>query len=552
MLRLACAAGLRHLARMHMTSRVGAEPGSYSAAPVRLESERPRPAFAQRAVGAVVLLVIVMHVVVNLVTPYEVHRDEFLYMAMGQHLRLWRMDFPPGIALVSLLERGLLGDSLAAIRFLPAVASGAVALVAALVARELGGRRFAQWSAALLAVVSPFALRSGGLFQPVVFDTLWWTLGLYALVRLCADESDAAVRTWWIAYGVACGIGLLFKFSILFFGAATFAALLATRRRRDLLTPWPWVAFLITIALGSPSIVGQLRLGYPVVGQMATLQRTQLVHVGLADFVVAQPMLIGVGLLLAIPGAIALVVTERWRAFRLVGWTCVLAFLLLLALRGKAYYIGPIYPTLIAAGAVLLCDLPRAPFGVALRWGVIAAAAAFTIVAFPVALPVLAPEALERYMQRIGAQGTNRNNRGGMERLPQDFADMLTWNEQADAVAHVFHALPPDEQRRTVIIGDNYGEAGALDFYGPRLGLPPAVSAAGSYWFFGPGGRPGEIAIVLGGDRESLLRFFDDVRPEVRVLRPYGPEGEYEVMVWLCRRPKTTLHAIWPSLAGQN
>ena len=312
MLRLACATGLRHLARMHMTSRVGAEPGSYSAAPVRLDMERPRPAFAQRAVGAVVLLVIVMHVVVNLVTPYEVHRDEFLYMAMGQHLRLWRMDFPPGLALVSLLERGLLGDSLAAIRFLPAVASGAVALVAALVARELGGRRFAQWSAALLAVVSPFALRSGGLFQPVVFDTLWWTLGLYALVRLCADESDAAVRTWWIAYGVACGIGLLFKFSILFFGAATFAALLATRRRRDLLTPWPWVAFLITIALGSPSIVGQIRLGYPVVGQMATLQRTQLVHVGLADFVVAQPMLIGVGLLL---GAVLITVASDTLGF---------------------------------------------------------------------------------------------------------------------------------------------------------------------------------------------------------------------------------------------
>lgn len=526
--------------------------GRYTGGPVPPPATFQRPPLAVRAVAAVAILTVVLHLVVNAITPYDVHRDEFLYMAMGQHLRLWRMDFPPGIALVSLLQRGLFGDSLVSIRLLPALAAGAIALLAALVARELGGGRFAQWSAALLAAVSPFDLRSGGLFQPVVFDCLWWTLGLYGLVRLSTDDSADGRRRWWIAYGVACGLGLLFKFSILFFGAATFAALLVTRRRRDLLTPWPWVAFLITLVLGSPSIVGQLRLGFPVALQMATLQRTQLVHVGLADFALAQPMLVGVGILVALPGAIALVAAPRWRAFRPVGWTCVLAFLLLLALRGKAYYIGPIYPTLIAAGAVLLCDLPRTPLGLPLRWTVIAATAAFTVVAFPVALPVLGPAALERYTQRLGTQAANRNNRGGTERLPQDFADMLTWKEQVDAVARVFRALPPDEQGRAVIVGDDYGEAGALDFYGPRLGLPPVVSAAGSYWFFGPGDRPGDVAIVLGGSREDLMRFFDDVRPAMRVLRPYGPEGEYDVTIWLCHRPKATIQAIWPSLAGQN
>lgn len=536
-----------------MTFLSQARPGHRPYTPdVSTGTAAERPPLALRAVAAVVILAVVLHVAVNVLTPYEVHRDELLYMAMGEHLRFWRMDFPPGIALVSLFERGLFGDSLAAIRLLPALAAGALALLAALVARELGGRRFAQWSAALLASVMPLVLRAGGLLQPVVFDALWWTLGLYALVRLGAEDTPDGRRRWWMAYGVACGLGLLFKFSILFFGAATLAALVLTRRRRDLLTPWPWVAFALTIVLGSPSIVGQLRLGFPVAAQMADLQRTQLVHVGLADFVVQQPLLAGVGILLAIPGAIALLAAPRWRAFRIVGWTCILAFLLLLALRGKAYYIGPIYPTLIAAGAVLLCDVPRERFGRALRRTAIGAAVAFTVLIFPISLPVLAPASLERYTRAIGAQAANRNNMGTMERIPQDFADMLTWQTQVDSVARVFHALPPDEQARAVVVGDDYGEAGALDFYGPRVGLPPAVSAAGSYWFFGPGDRKGDVTIVLGGSREPLLQFFDDVRPASQIARPYGPEGEYEVTVWLCRKPKHTIQEIWPALAGQN
>ena len=151
--------------------------------------------------------------------------------------------------------------------------------------------------------------------------------------------------------GVACGLGLLTKFSLLFFGAALVVAILIAPQRRVILTPWPWLAAVIAFVIGSPSIVGQVVLGYPVISQMKTLQGSQLAHVSAWSFVGGQ-FYLGAAVLLALAGALYLVIAERMRPFRAVGWTCIGAFMLLLVLHGKSYYIGPIYPTLFAAGAI--------------------------------------------------------------------------------------------------------------------------------------------------------------------------------------------------------
>jgi len=234
----------------------------------------PRPPVAT----AVVLFAVVklaLHLLTNVFTPYGIHRDELLYLAMGRHLQLWRMDFPPLIALLAEAQRAALGDSLLSIRLAAAVAGTLVLVLAALVARELGGGLFAQVAAALGVLSGVLFLRTANLFQPVVFDQLWWTLALFALLRLRRTEN----RRWWLVIGVACGVGLLTKFSILFFAAALFLAVLLTRRRRDLATPWPWIALALALAIGTPSIVGQVRLGFPVTGSMADLRSSQLAHV---------------------------------------------------------------------------------------------------------------------------------------------------------------------------------------------------------------------------------------------------------------------------------
>ncbi len=488
-----------------------------------------------------------LHLAVNAISPYGFHRDELLYLAMGRHLRLWRMDFPPAIALVAESVRAVFGDSLFSIRLVPALAGTALLVLAALVARELGGGRRAQALAALGVLASPLFLRSANLFQPVVLDQLAWTVALYALIRLCRGDSPR----WWLVLGGALGLGLLAKFSAALIGLALLLGLLATGHRTWLLTPWPWVAALMALAIGSPSLVGQVRLDFPVLGQMADLRQTQLERVTPLGFLAGQ-LQWGPGTLLGLVGLAGLLSAARWRAFRVVGWTCVAVFVILIALHGKSYYAGPVYPALLGAGAVMLESVQGVRLGPVLRWGTVALLLLTLTALLPIGVPILPPAAMARYAEAIGATSALRTNTGELERLPQDYADMLGWEEQARAVAQVYRSLPSTDRDRAVLVGANYGEAGALDFFGPRLGLPPVVSPAGSFWFFGPGTRPGAVVVTIGVNRSDLIPLFQSVEPAARVTSAWSVAEERDLVIYVARGPHRTLQQVWPALAGRN
>ena len=505
-----------------------------------------RSPFQGRTVGAIAVAVFTLHLVVNIWTPYGIHRDELLYIAMGEHFRFFRMDFPPAIAVIALVERALLGDSLAAIRFGSALAASAVIVLTAAIAREAGGKRFAQLTAALSAALFPLFLRPGTLFQPVVFDQLWWAAGLFALARFARTRD----QRWWLAIGVIGGVGLLTKFSILFFGFALLVALLVDDRSA-LRTRGPWLALGIALAIGSASVIGQYRLGYPVVSQMETLRHAQLTHVSYASFV-SWHFLFGPSFLLALAGIAWLLAAPSARAVRVLGVTCAAAFVTLMLLRGKPYYVGPIYSTLLAAGAVALERTGGSTLARATRIAALSAVVLYDVLLLPLSLPVLAPPAMARYAAAIKLNEATRTNRGTTLRLPQDYADMIGWPERVALVAHVFDSLPPEKRAAAVLVGENYGEAGALEFYGPRHGLPAAVSAAGSYWFFGPGEKAGSVLITLGVSRRDLEPLCGTVTAAGRITNDWTVEEEQDISVYVCEQPKRTLQALWPELAGRN
>ncbi len=519
---------------------------------------RPRPPFAAGVVLTLAALKLLLHMVVLAVTPYGIQRDAFLYFAMGDHLRLWHMDFPPMIALMGNLQSAIFGHTLAAARVFPALEGCAILIVAALIARELGGGRFAQGLAALPMLCAGIFLRPSNLFQPVVLDQLWWTLALYFLARVARayhDGDERGLRYAWIAFGVAMGFGLLTKFSILFIALAVLCGLLATPLRRTLLTPWPWIAAALAFTIGSPSIAGQINLGFPVAAQMDQLHAGQLVHVTYASFILGQPLMTGVtGWLLSIAGVAALLAWKPLRTYRVVGLACVFVFLLLMVLHGKAYYVGPIYPTLIAAGAVWLdgAVLSRAPsVPRVFRWGVVTAMIAEGLIGLPITLPILSPSRTAVYIARLGLEAANETNWGGTDIIPQDFADQLGWEHQVATVARVYRSLPPTEQRETVLGADNYGEAGALEFFGPRYGLPEVVCGCGSYWYFGPGSRPGNVLIDVGSDSTEIARLYGDVHLAARIRSAWSVMEERDVPVWIARRPKMTLQEAWPDVRGE-
>jgi hypothetical protein len=506
-----------------------------------------RPPVAWGVIGVLAVVKLALHLATNALTPYGVHRDELLYLAMGRRLQLWGMDFPPLIAILAEAQRAAFGDSLLSIRSASVVAGTLLVVLAALIAREVGGGRFAQGAAAVGMLTGVLWQRSGGLFQPVVFDQLWWTLALFALLRLCRTRNPR----WWLAVGVACGLGLLTKFSILFFAAALFGALLLTKHRWWLATAWPWAALAIALAIGSPSIVGQVRLGFPVAGSMEGLQESQLAHVAYADFLLGQVLMIGPAILLALAGAWTLL-AGRARVFRVAGWACVLAVAILMMLHGKAYYAGPVYPTLIGAGAAALGALRVRFAAPVLRWGAVAAMLAGGLFLLPVGVPILPPVQMAAYTRAAGLAEVNRNNRGEMDRLPQDYADMLPWEAQVAELARVYRKLPPEKRAKAVIFPGNYGQAAAVDFYGPKYGLPPAVSDAGTYWFFGPGRLPGEVLITIGKPDEDLRPFYATVTRYGWLHNPWWVSEERDNTIYVAEGPKTTLQALWPRLAGKQ
>jgi hypothetical protein len=505
--------------------------------------------------------------------PYGPHRDALLYYAMGENLRLFAMDFPPFIALVARLFT-VFGNVEWLTHVPVAAAHGALIVLAAAFAGRAGGGAGAQGIAAVSVASAPVFLRAGSLFQPVVFDQLWWTAALWALASVGTGpgegrqtaQVDSAPPGRWLALGAFLGLGLLTKFTVLVLAAGVFVAILATPLRRALATPWPWAAAGVALLVGSPSLVGQAVLGWPFFGQLEDLAGAQLVHVSPVSFAVEQLFLVGPIVIVAGVATVVLAVREPDVGLRAVAWAAVASFGIVLLAGGKPYYIAPIWPALLGIGVGRLdarlgsrasdgaagSPVPRrrAVSGV-LHGGLWVLALGWGLLTLPLGLPFLAPEPMAAYAARLG-DGPVTTNTGEVIDLPQDYADMLGWDDLAREVETVWRGLPSEERGRAVILATNYGRAGAIDWFGSD-DLPPARAPVGSYWFWGPGDLPGDVVIFVGGEAAELEGpWFRSAREVVRVRRPWGVPEEREIPIVVARDPVRTLHEVWPEFAGRN
>lgn len=485
---------------------------------------------------------LLLHLLVALLQPaigYEFHRDELLYLAMGKRLDLFGMEASPGIAVVAALTRAVLGESLLAIRLAPAVAGALVVLTAGLLAREMRGRAFAQGLACLGVLVAPVFLRTHTLFQPVVFDQLSWALSALVVARIAARDDPRG----WLAVGALLGLGVLFKPTAILWGFALFLGLIATHRRKDLRTPWPWLGGLAAVLASAPAWIGQIRTGWPFFAQTAVIREAQVAVMDRGAFLIGQILTHWPAILLAIPGLWLLLAGRRFVPWRILGIAWLVAFLVLLALAGKAYYLTPAYPALLAAGAVGLEAWTRDRGW--MRAAVVTGLVLLALPVIPFGLPILPPPRMAAYAEAIGLEEAVTTETGRVERLPQDYADMIGWREQAETVAGVWRSLPLAERERALLFAGNYGEAGALDLYGPQLGLPEPVSNVSTFHRWGLHGRSGEVAVVIGVDREDLQEFYATVVPADTIRHPWAIWYETEVPVWVAREPTRSLRDAW-------
>jgi hypothetical protein len=481
---------------------------------------------------------------------YGYFRDELYFLDCGRHLDWGYVDHAPLVGLMARLAL-LLGGSLPVLRAFPAVAGAGLVFLTGALAWRLGGGAWAQGLAALAVLVMPVRLVIDGLFGMNSLEPLFWMGATYVLVRI-VQTGDGRL---WLLLGLLLGVGLMNKHSTVFFAIALAAGVVLTPLRGALATRWPWLGVLVALAVFTPNLVWQVRHDFATLEDLRNVARSgKNVVLGPLAFaghqvLITHPVLVPLWL----AGAVWLLRAERGR-YRALGWTWVVFVLLMFALKAKNYYLAPIYPLLLAAGAIALeAGLSRWGWARERRWPRLAVPALVAIagaVTAPLSLPLLAPERYLAYEKMLGVSRpqTEVRHQGP---LPQHLSDQFGWPELAAEVGRIYERLPPAERAKAAIFTGNYGEAGAVNLFGPRHGLPTAISGHQTYFFWGPRGATGEVLIVLQGTRDRLERRCASVEEAGRHFHPWGMAEENRP-IFVCRGLKVPLPQLWPQLKHWN
>ncbi|MCI0656888.1 MAG: glycosyltransferase family 39 protein [Acidobacteria bacterium] len=505
--------------------------------------ERPLPKLAMGTLGALAAVKLLLHVVA--INQYGYFRDELYYLASTEHLDWGYVDHPPLSIAILALVRALLGDSLVAVRIVPVLAGVATIFLVGLITRRLGGGGFAQGLAGLCTLMSPVFLGQGRYFSMNAFDLLFWTLAAWLVI--CALDGGGAWH--WVALGVVLGLGLLNKISMLWFGAGLFVGLLLTPHRRVLRTVGPWLAGGIAGVLFLPYLLWEMQNGWPTLEFMRNATTRKMTEVSPLSFLLGQVLDMNPGCApVWIAGILFGFIYRDGRRWRVLVWTYLTVFAILVASgRSRASYLAVAYPMLLALGGVALEHLSTPAGRRWLRPALVVLVSGLGLVAVPMALPVLPVEAFLRYQSALGLSPLTEE-RHEMGLLPQHYADMFGWEELTALVAKAHGRLTQGERLRCRVFGQNYGEAGAIDVLGRKLGLPRAISGHNSYWMWGPAGDDWEVLIIIGGDREDNAEFFEDIEIVGQTDSPWSMPYERHLEVSIARRPKTTIREAWPRL----
>jgi hypothetical protein len=492
------------------------------------------PRLAIGVAAAVVAGKLLLHILTSCLR-YGYFRDELYYLDMARHLAPGYVDAAPLIAVYAKVAL-LLGGSLFALRIIPAIAGAALIALTILLARELDGEQYAQLLAGIAILLCPAFLVMDSLLTMNAFEPLFW-MGCALIVARILRTGDSHL---WLWFGVLAGFGLENKHSTLSFGFAVTLALLLTQYRREFAKPWIWIAAGIALALFLPNLVWQVHHHFPTIEDLENVRREgKNVVLGPLAFVKEQiidmhPIL----LLIWLPGLIWLLRSRKWRV---LGLTFGIFFVLMELSHAKSYYLFPIYPMLFAAGAVAMERWLSGRPGWTRRM-VVAVIVLTSIPLLPMFTWMLPPERLLAYQNAIGFKPAKAETHM-QSLLMQPIADQFGWPEMAREVAQIYNSLPPAERVQTGIFASNYGEAGAIDEFGPQYGLPHAWSRHQNYWLWGPPPQSYKNLIVLEWS-------FDDVRDNCtsyRAFEHYQRFGmaEENTPIYLCLGAKFDIQQIW-------
>ncbi|HVP55989.1 MAG TPA: glycosyltransferase family 39 protein [Candidatus Eisenbacteria bacterium] len=485
-----------------------------------------------RSDNALLVYIALVTVVVHLILGYRYgwHRDELATLEDARHLAWGYPAYPPVTPFFGRISLELFGLSVRGFRFFAGVAQAITVVLAGLMAREMGARRGAQLVAAVAAV--PFVLGGGYEMQYVAFDALAWVLTAYFVIKLLRTEDPR----WWLGIGVGIGFGMLCKYTMGFFALSIVAGVLLTDARRYLKSKWLWMGVALSIVIWLPNVLWQWQHSFVSLDFLSHIHARDMREGRTANFLPQQLMMTGLRFPLALAGLWFGFFAPNGKRFRMIGWMFVVTLLLFTVAKGRWYYMGPAYPMLYAAGSVWGEQwLTTAQRGRAMtvRWAVWAALAFEFVFTTAFWLPA-APLNSRWWAITNQVQG--------------DFREQIGWRELVQEVAKIRDSLTPEERAHLGIIGANYGEAGALNVYGPEYGLPRAISGINSFWYRGYGDPPPQTLIVVGLSRHFVDEHFESCRLAGHTWNQYGiknEETEDHPDIWVCGPPTAGWPAFW-------
>lgn len=490
---------------------------------------------------------------------YGYFRDALYYLACADHLAFGYVDQPPFFPFIAWIGRHTLGTSLPALIFWPALAGAARIVLVAAFARELGAKRFGIALAAVLAITPAVWWVTDHQFAMNAFEPLFWIGCAYAILRMIHTQNPK----FWLAFGAIAGLGLENKYSLAIFAFALLAGLLLTTHRKLLFTPWLLAGGAVALLIFLPNLLWNVQHHWPFLELMHNIRVTgKDIAYPPGAYTVQQILMMNpVSLPFWFGSLLFYLFSRTAKNYRVFGWAFLLTFAFFLISHGKDYYSAPAYSILLAAGAVATEHLLSRP---ALhqdeleqqrtqpaKWRVVLRRVCFawllvgTSMALPLVLPILPLEAFVRYQLHSLVRGKPTERSFVGTPLPQYYADEMPWLEQVAAVARVYRSLSPEEQAKTAIFCDNYGQAAAVDFFGPRYSLPKAIGGHQNYFLWGPRNYTGEIVIVVGQSESDVRQYFASVQPAATVNVPYAYAYETRPIL-LCRGLKGNLQTLWP------
>jgi Dolichyl-phosphate-mannose-protein mannosyltransferase len=497
------------------------------------------------------LLKVALHIITNIIAQhqgYGIFRDEMYYLICGQRLAFGYVDQPPMVAVAARVTETLFGhDHMWSLRLIPALAGGAKVFLTGMLAWALGGGRRAAALAMLGVLIAGVYLGIDSFLSMNCFDPVFWMTCTLALIMIVQAERPEAVRNWWILLGVSAGLGLENKVSEVFFLVCVLVALLLTPQRRILKSKWFGVAVLLMVLLAFPNLLWQIHYHFPTLEWLRDVQHSDKdVKLGPLEFLRAQWFAMNPATVLVwVSGVVWLLLSRAARPFRFLGVVYLLFLALMMAMHAKDYYLAPVYPVFFAAGGVAWFSWAReqawknaliGAYALALIW--------VGYRSIPFSIPVMPPERFVAYEKKMGFAPQDTENHDATI-LPQFYADRFGWSDLVAQVNAIYHALPPNEQAVTGIFAGNYGQASAINLFGPKYGLPQAISGHQSYWIWGPQGYTGQEMILITGAT------FDEVKKSYASCSIAGVRNNPLAMPWehgniyLCYGRNKTYAADW-------